>query len=83
MKAKPKFKVGQVVRINVPSYKNSEREYRKIKEIYQWPSKTRSTATGITDGKVNFLGFGYVFTGDECHEKYLKALSPKECGGRE
>ena len=68
MKAKPKYKVGQVVRINVPSYKNSEGEYRKIKKIFQW----RRTA-----------GFGYVFTGDECHEKYLKALSPKECEGRE
>ncbi len=64
---KPKFKVGQVVRINTDFYKRKHKteQYQRILKVWPW-------------GK----GFGYSLVGDEAHENYLESLSSRERGSR-
>jgi len=72
-KRKPKFRVGQVVRIDVPYYKAKPRraeQYQRITRVWPWPwPKCKGTP------------FGYDFlNGDRANEKYLKPLTAKERG---
>ena len=65
-KRKPKFRVGQVVRIDVPYYK--AKPYQRITRVWPW-SECKATP------------FGYDFlNGDRANEKHLKPLTAKERG---
>lgn len=70
--AEPKFKRGQVVKLDCSFYKAKERKaqmYQRIKYVALWRSG---------DPK-----FGYALrfaNGDVCHEKYAVALTAREAG---
>ena len=69
----PKFKRGQVVRINADRYKKEHKaeQYQRITAVWPW------TVEGIS----RHLGFGYtLLNGDKAHEKLLLGLTPKEIG---
>lgn len=69
MKHTPKFAVGQVVRITAYGARfRPEQCYQRITAIFSWPACKKSP-------------FGYkFFNKDACNEKYVVALSAKECG---
>ena len=72
MTKKPKFSVGQVVRIDAEFYKKQRKDsqYQRIVSCWSWPGRLHKPHP-----------FGYTFlNGDECNEKYIKSLSPKELG---
>ena len=68
---KPKFKVGQVVRINTDWYRTPTKrreQYQRITRVWKWMAQKD-------------LGFGCtLLNGDNAHEKFLKALTDKERG---
>jgi hypothetical protein len=70
-KRKPMFRVGQVVRINVPFYKEKPRDveqYQRIVKVQPWPG-------------CGAHPFGYEFlNGDNCNERYIAPLNRKERG---
>jgi hypothetical protein len=64
MMYKPKFKVGQVVRINTDWYKKEHKgeQYQRIIRVWPWGNR-----------------YGYdLLCGDACHEKYLAPLTARE-----
>jgi hypothetical protein len=80
-KKKTMFKVGQVVRIDADYYRRERRaeQYQRITRVFPWTTSVRGDF-GNTVGNVQ-NGFGCcLLNGDECHEKYLKALTKKELG---
>lgn len=79
MNVKPKFKVGQVVLINTRWYSKRNDRYQRIGEVFPWPTckaKDGGFGYGLSG---SFFGKSYV-SGDEVHEKHLKALTSKERG---
>jgi hypothetical protein len=67
---KPRFKVGQVVRINTDWYASyrKDQKYQRITDVWSWPESKKSP-------------WGYSFVnGDRCNEKYVSALTKKELG---
>lgn len=69
-KATPKFKVGQVVRMNTNYYRGAwvNEQYQRIVAVFPWPACKKSP-------------FGYVLANkDEANEKFLSALAIKERG---
>ena len=73
MKSAPKFKKGQVVKIVTDWYRKERKaqQYQLITFVFPW--KKRS---GKVDG-----GYGLEFVnGDQCHEKFVRALTTKEIG---
>ena len=72
MKTKsPKFKVGQVVRINTEFYNKGARrnqQYQRITRVWNWQKGTR-------------FPFGYTLLNkDECNERFLEPLTKRELG---
>lgn len=66
---KGKYRVGQVVRIDVPYYKNGDEKsqmYQRITKITLWGNQGLKC--------LSFLN------GDECHEKWVKPLTDTERG---
>jgi hypothetical protein len=66
---KPRFRVGQVVRIDTEWYRRGEgkgQQYQRIVRIYNWADITR-------------YPFGYDFlNGDSANEKYVRPLTKRE-----
>jgi len=67
---KPKFKVGQVVRINTEWYASDRKgqQYQRITRVWGWSECKKSPR-----------GYSFV-NGDKCNEKYVSALTKKELG---
>ena len=71
----PKFKVGQVVRMDTEWYRAKEKkaeQYQRIKKVWLWNRRSKGTPR-----------FGYdLVNGDSCNEKWLKPLTSRESGVR-
>ena len=70
MKKKPKFRVGQVVRVNTDYYKTNWRaqQYQKITKVWPW----------LVPGP---YPWGYsLANGSKANERYLKPLTVRERG---
>lgn len=75
----PKFRVGQVVRINTKYYDKAKR-YQKIVAIFPWICSQRTDVGNIHVQSTKFP-FGYRLANkDECNEKFLAPLSERELG---
>ena len=75
-RSKPRFKVGQVVRLDTEWYNTvrKEQKYQRITRRWKWVSRTASS---------RWLGWGYTFSnGDMAHEKWVKPLTKKEANGQ-
>lgn len=73
MSKKPKFRKGQVVRIDTDFYRNERvsQQYQEIVAVWEW----EGAGKGIP-------GFGYTFAnGDEANEQYVRGLSKVELYG--
>jgi hypothetical protein len=69
---KPKFSVGQVVRIHTDWYATArkEQQYQRITAVWPWRV-----------GRKTVPRWGYTFlNGDKANEKYVRPLTAKESG---
>ena len=73
MKSKPKFKKGQVVKLVTDWYKKERKAaaYQRITFVFPWRSRLDKAGSGY--------GLEFV-NGDQCHEKFVRALTTKEIG---
>lgn len=77
----PRFKVGQVVRINTDWYrtKRKNERYQRITGVFAW-TVTEDTGTGTSHSRQSAKWpWGYRFlNGDEANERFVKALTGRE-----
>ena len=82
----PKYRIGQVVRINTEFYdtKRREQRFQEITHIGPWGKSSGCLDTEMqSDCACQSFSFEYTFAnGDHCHEKFLKPLTKRQKGER-